>query len=261
MRSSDTEANDDPKIIALKPNYSVERKIQVKDDLVKKTSPLIIPFHFRFIYKVNKFIENPEGILNVRLANSEAEYLKQHTSLRSIDSIKFYLSDPNKEVKDSPSYIFMERSLDDSQNQPKIQTYDWTNKLVIETYGAGDTLQGRTFIHLSEIPLLNVQEEVIKQVTINGVRMNVLFSYTPLLSEDVLDEQSEAITRQTHNQGIQEKKGTSRKALGLIENLKQRIKDMENDNLILRTNVNKIKVKEDHIFTNCCRLCIIKSRV
>jgi len=241
LKGSDTIDDDDFKTICLKPNSSSERKIEVKDEIGHKGSQTIVNFNFRFVYKVNKFIDYPEGVLNIRLINSEIEALKQRTSLSNVNNLKIYLSDINKEIDDTPAYIFMERSLDDSINHPKIQTYDWTNKLVIEAYDSGDNLQGRAFIHLSDIPIIT--QEVIKQIVINGTRVSFVFSYIPLLSDDLQNMLSLKGTTSQQGQGAGDKKGATKNTAGILENLKQRIKDIENENLILRTNVNKKNVR------------------
>ncbi len=239
--NSGEEVNDDEfGVISLKPNSSTERKIKVKDDIGHKGTETHVDFHFRFLYKVNNFIDFPEGTLEMRLDSSEVDALRETTILKETNSLKIYLSDLNKEIKDTPAYIFMERSLEEQFSQLKIQTYDWTNKIVIESYGSDDIIQARVLIHLSDIPF-NSQEEVVKQVTLNGVRLNFVFGYTPLLNDDAQD-----ITRNAGslNRALDGKdtKSNKNRVFGVAENLKQRIKDLESDNLVLRTNVNKVNV-------------------
>jgi len=244
LKASDgTDTNEDSKVIKLKPNCSTERKLSVQDSIGDKSRATNLDFNFRFVYKANKFVDSPEGVLNVRLLNSELETLRQNhnSAILAINSLKVYLSDAQKQIGDSAAFIFMERSLDDSMNQPKIQTYDWTNKLVIEAYGAGEALLSRTLIHLTDIPFTS-QEEVIKTVVLNGVRVNFFFGYTSLLGEDGQDDGSFKGSRQNQTQGGQGQKGTTGKTGGIVENLKQRIKDLEKENLVLRTNVSKTNV-------------------
>jgi len=246
LKSSDAVNDDDYQVICLKPNSCTQRKIEIKDEIGHKGAVTRLNFNFRFVYKVNKFIDYPEGVLSVRLVNSEIEALKEKTSLGNVNSLKVYLSDINKEIKDNASYIFMERSLDDQLNQPKIQTYDWTNKLVIEAYDSGEKLQGRAFVHLCDLPIIS-QEEFVRQIVINGIRINFVFAYTPLLSDDAQINEFVSLkgTVQQDGQGATDKKGGTRRQLGVLENLKQRIKDLENENLIIRTNVNKTSVIEN----------------
>lgn len=242
LKASDgADGNDEGNIIKLKPNCGTERKVSVKDNIGEKSGSTNLDFNFRFVFKANKFIDSPEGVLSVRLLNSEVESLRQTTPIGAINSLKVYLSDAQKQIGDSAAFVFMERSLDDALNQPKIQTYDWTNKLVVEAYGSGEVLLSRTLIHLSDIAFVN-QQEVIKTVVLNGVRVNFFFGYTSILGEDAAEDGSFKASRQNLTQGGQNQKGATAKNLGIVENLKQRIKDLEKENLVLRTNVSKTNV-------------------
>jgi len=243
LKADGSEGGEDSKVIKLKPNCSTERRISIQDNIGEKSGATTLDFNFRFVFKANKFIDSPEGVLGVRLINSELENLRQNhnSSILAINSLKVYLSDAGKQLNDSAAFIFMERSLDDALNQPKIQTYDWTNKLVIEAYGAGEALLSRSLIHLTDIPFKS-QEEVIKTVVLNGARVNFFFGFTSLLGEDGQEDGSFKGSRQNQTQGGQNQKGTAAKPLGMVENLKQRIKDLEKENLVLRTNVSKTNV-------------------
>ena len=178
--------------------------------------------------------------MSIKFAQTEIDFLRKHTNLAKVNSLQIHIADPEANIEYNPEYVFLDRSMDEEVNQKSIQTYQWTNKLLIESY-CFDKLLGRTLVQISDLPFIDEDFPVEKMVVINGVRVTLNLCYQP--------DEPKKVKGQKGQKGIVEaekSKNESRKAIEKekykIQFLKKRIKQMENDNIATRTKINKANV-------------------
>ena len=225
--------------VALKPGHSVDRRLDVRDTLGRAT-PLYFSIDLNFVYRSNRFIESPEGTLSVRLSEEDVSYLKQTSSFRDVFFLKMYIADIKK-----PEYYFinLDRTVEEESNQPKVQTSQWNNKLVIEAFTGGDQILGRTLVTIADIPFVG-GEELIYPIVINEVKVMFSLAYYP-----VFDEEQEISTKgskagENVNAAKSDKNNKKNKEMTLKEKLAYRIHEIEAENILLGTKINKKKVLE-----------------
>ena len=230
------EDNSNFSTVALKPNLCVDRRLDIRDTL-GRANPLYFSLDLNFTYRSNRFIESPEGTLSVRLNEEDVSYLKQVSSFKDVFFLKLYLADAKK-----PEYYFinLDRTVNEESNQPKIQTSDWNNKLVIESFSAGDQILGRCLIPIAELPLSS-GDEIIYPVVINEIKVLFSIAYYPIFDEEQEVSAKGSATGKNLN-AEEAAKAKKNKTLSLKEKLAHRIHDIEAENVLLNTQINKCRV-------------------
>ena len=234
------------------PYTCVKKDMNIEDPTeIDGEEDIKFPLRFQFTYKVSLFIDAPSGKLTIKFDQSEIDFLRKHTSLAKVNNLKIHIADPGTIINYEPEYVFLDRSLEDESNQKTIQTHQWTNKLLIESYDF-DKLLGRTLVQLSDLPFVNKREPVQKMIVINGVRVTLNLLYQPFKLGQVKEgeeeeEEEEEGSVVAEKSGDQSKKAAANER-SKIQFLKNKIKQMENDNLVARTKINKTNVIIYNIF-------------
>lgn len=215
--------------VSLTNGFSADRKIEFKD------GPSYVGFDLAIFYKSSKFIEFPEGTLKIRLNDHTVTAMRQSSSLRDVYFLKVYIADA---VDQPPCFIYFDRSMNDPSNQAFIHTKDATSKLIMEAYDTLEKLLSRNIINLYDLAL--VENEEFYPVVINETKISMCFGYVSLMGEDDGEEGGKSVKGE---KGMNVSIKNKNNALPSIKDqLALRIKELENENLVMRTNYNKIKV-------------------
>lgn len=218
------------------------KKFRIEDTLTKEEK---FSFEAQLVarYNNNIFIQNPTGSISIRFNDSIMKFLQTNFYMASFNAIEFTLV--NRQSHKTQTMPIAQTALENS-NPLRFSCFDFMDSIVVSALDENQGIVDRTIIKIREMQFTEPEIETIEYIFLANVRIPLILSYTPLASESEAGSQKGGAGSQragdsaSKGQAISEFKGYASKEL--LDDLKMQIKNIEDENAKLITNINRKQV-------------------
>ena len=192
-------------------------------------------------YYANKFIENPEGTLSIKLNNDIMQFLQQNKYLENIAKFRFsVIGDKEKRI------ITLSFDDNDDNSKNKLSTDDALDHIMIEGISQDDKTVSRIMLNLFEAEIDKIDDDLILYIIYQETKIPLFITYTPIFIDDQiinLKSPDNLIAGKPENE-LKKNKIIPIKQDNkiVIDDLRRRVHEIEVENTQLTTKLTKEKV-------------------